>query len=61
MLDQFLSNLTRDRDEDLRGAYELAWRPVGSRPLSAAISAPQCRGPIASRPPQPSFELLVDL
>ena len=56
MLDLFL--ISREHDEDPRGAFELAWRPVGARPLSAAISAPQCRKDRVARPPLPSFEIL---
>ena len=36
MLDQFLAHPAHDSQDD-RGAFQLAWRPVGARPLSAAL------------------------
>jgi len=57
MLEQFLACPAHDSQAD-RGAFQLAWRPAGSRPLSAALSEPTlARGPV-SRPALPSFELL---
>ena len=62
MLDQFLACPTSDRDpESERGAFQLAWRPVGARPLSAALTASTTLRPRSFRPPLPSFELLIDL
>jgi hypothetical protein len=60
MLDQFLACPAKDSDSD-RGAFHFAWRPVGARPLSAALSQPETPRPRANRPAMPSFELLSDL
>jgi hypothetical protein len=59
MLDQFLACPASDREvESDRGAFQLAWRPVGARPLSAALTAGTTIRPRVARPPLPSFELL---
>jgi hypothetical protein len=58
MLDQFLACPAHDSESD-RGAFQFAWRPVGARPLSAALTQPTT--PRVSRPSLPSFELLSDL
>jgi hypothetical protein len=57
MLDQFLSAPINEAQTD-RGAFQLAWRPVGARPLSAALSEETAPRTPVSRPPLPSFELL---
>ncbi len=60
MLDQFLACPANDSEVD-RGAFQFAWRPVGARPLSAALTQPVTPRTRAARPPLPSFELLADL
>ena len=59
MLDQFLACPSRDTESD-RGAFLFAWRPVGARPLSAALTQPVTPRAPAARPPLPTFELLID-
>lgn len=62
MLDQFLSasfvSSQMNEAQNDRGAFELAWRPVGAKPLSAALSEESALRTPVSRPPLPSFELL---
>lgn len=58
MLDQFLACPASDSED--RGAFQLAWRPVGARPLSAALTQPVTPRARSARPPLPSFELLTD-
>jgi hypothetical protein len=61
MLDQFLACPSTERDlQPQRGAFELAWRPVGARPLSLALTVLGTVRPVFARPPLPSFELLPD-
>ena len=60
MLDQFLACPANDAHSD-RGAFVLAWRPAGARPLSAALTRPMELHPRVTRPSMPSFELLADL
>ena len=60
MLDQFLSCPANDSESD-RGAFQFAWRPVGARPLSAALTQSVTPRPRVSRPALPSFELLREL
>ena len=60
MLDQFLACSANESEAD-RGAFQFAWRPVGARPLSAALSQPTTPRPRVARPPLPSFEFLSDL
>jgi hypothetical protein len=60
MLDQFLACPANDSEAD-RGAFQFAWRPVGARPLSAALTQPALPRPRVCRPALPSFELLAEL
>lgn len=62
MFDQFFAHSASERDlEPERTAYQFAWRPVGARPLSAALTAETTPRVCSTRPPLPSFELLADL
>lgn len=57
MLDQFLACPANHTDAD-RSAFQFAWRPVGARPLSAALTQPPTPRLPITRPALPSFELL---
>ena len=57
MLDQFLACPANDTPFD-RGAFQLAWRPVGARPLSDALTEGTLVRARVDRPALPTFELL---
>ena len=54
MLDRFFAAPAIKLEQD-RGAYFLAWRPVGARPLSAALGANVTLRPKVTRPPPPKL------